>query len=146
MEYLTLDLEANAASAILKLQMLIREPSALERRHDYVIAAIDPQSHTTDMGQDRCRWPDLNSYIGGWRALRDLPGMVKGRDTRSQHWRIGKFSEPREGRQLPAPDWQLPGSGSDANRSGTPGNAVNVAGIAAQSLPARDVMITVLLT
>ena len=51
MEYLTLDLKANAASAILKLQMLIREPCALKWRHNYVIAAVDPQSHTTDMGR-----------------------------------------------------------------------------------------------
>ena len=45
MDHLTLDLEANAASAILKLQMLIRKPCALEGRYNYVIAAIDPQSH-----------------------------------------------------------------------------------------------------
>lgn len=49
----TLDFELYAALPIYQLQVLIREPGALEWRHDYVIAAIDPQRmHCTDMSFD----------------------------------------------------------------------------------------------
>ena len=48
------------------------------------------------------------------------------------------MSEPRNSRQLPASNWQLPSPDSDADRSCAPGKAVDLAGIAVQSIPAQD--------
>ena len=53
---LTLDLELYAPLSILKLQMLVRKPSALERWHHNIIAAVHPQEvHCLDMAWVGCR-------------------------------------------------------------------------------------------
>ena len=47
---ITLDLELYATLSVFQLQVLIREPGTLEGRHNYVIAAVDPQRmHCSDI-------------------------------------------------------------------------------------------------
>ena len=53
---LTLDLELYAPLPIVKLQMLVRKPSALERWHHNIIAAVHPQEvHCLDIAWVGCR-------------------------------------------------------------------------------------------